>query len=122
MFHLALDNRGQMEDGGGLGGPGIRCQHGLLILDIYKHHNIAIHGITVLTPATLHTGDTQIHTAGARTSGEEMSRRSAKISQSITPTRTFSWLKAPTSAFTFKNLWRHYETNCENFVDLCFQL
>ena len=74
MFHLALDNRGQMEDGGGLGGPGIRCQHGLLILDIYKHHNIAIHGITVLTPATLHTGDTQIHTAGARTSEEEMSR------------------------------------------------
>ena len=24
------------------------------------------------------------------------------------PTRTFSWLKAPTSAFTFKTLLRHY--------------
>ena len=25
-----------------------------------------------------------------------------------TPTRAFSWLKAPTSAFTFKTLLRHY--------------
>ena len=25
-----------------------------------------------------------------------------------TPTRPFSWLKAPTRAFTFKNLLRHY--------------
>ena len=24
------------------------------------------------------------------------------------PTRAFSWLKAPTSAFTFKTLLRHY--------------
>ena len=27
---------------------------------------------------------------------------------SFTLVRTFSWLKAPTSTFTFKNLWRHY--------------
>ena len=57
MFHLALDNRGQMEDGGGLGGAGIRCQHGLLILDIYKHHNIAIHGAqSAHTRHTAHRG------------------------------------------------------------------
>ena len=27
------------------------------------------------------------------------------------PTRAFSWLKMPTSAFTFKNLLRHYAVN-----------
>ena len=35
----------------------------------------------------------------------------AKISRTITekaPTRAFSWLKVPTSAFTFKTLLRHY--------------
>ena len=26
----------------------------------------------------------------------------------MAPTRAFSWLKAPTSAFTFKTLLRHY--------------
>ena len=26
------------------------------------------------------------------------------------PTMTFSWLKAPTSAFTFKTILRHYAT------------
>ena len=36
------------------------------------------------------------------------------VSQSVftitekAPTRAFSWLKAPTSAFTFKTLLRHY--------------
>ena len=29
------------------------------------------------------------------------------------PTRAFSWLKAPTTAFTFKTLLRHYAKRCE---------
>ena len=34
-------------------------------------------------------------------------RRFPKISQREAPTRAFSWLKAPTSAFTFKTHLRH---------------
>ena len=33
------------------------------------------------------------------------------------PTRAFSWLKAPTSAFTFKTLLRHYAMLCSTGVD-----
>ena len=32
------------------------------------------------------------------------------------PTRAFSWLKAPTSAFTFKTLLRHYATGIDPTV------
>ena len=53
------------------------------------------------------------------------------------PTRAFSWLQAPTSAFTFKNLVRHYasqpdlekalvclllDRKTSNFAKICFQL
>ena len=49
------------------------------------------------------------------------------VSQSVftitekAPTRAFSWLKAPTSAFTFKTLLRHYAnlTNLPVPYDLC---
>ena len=37
-----------------------------------------------------------------------INRQSCTIITEKAPTRAFSWLKAPTSAFTFKTLLRHY--------------
>ena len=47
----------------------------------------------------------------------------SSVSQSVftitekTPTRAFSWLKAPTSAFTFKTLLRHYAKRVLTFFN-----
>ena len=38
---------------------------------------------------------------------QTINRRSCTIAEKA-PTKAFSWLKAPTSAFTFKTLLRHY--------------
>ena len=49
--------------------------------------------------------------AGTKIWPHERSSDTAAIGFTITkkaPTRAFSWLKAPTSAFTFKTLLRHY--------------
>ena len=48
----------------------------------------------------------QAETAATRVSNK-VTRRFPKITEKA-PTRAFSWLKAPTSAFTFKTLLRHY--------------
>ena len=43
----------------------------------------------------------------ARNEGYPKVREDFTITEKA-PTRTFSWLKGPTSAFTFKTLLRHY--------------
>ena len=37
-------------------------------------------------------------------------------------TRAFSWLKAPTSAFTFKNLFKHYAEEASIFAKVRLKL
>ena len=37
-----------------------------------------------------------------------ITEKAPTFNQEKAPTRVFSWLKAPTSAFTFKTLLRHY--------------
>ena len=56
--------------------------------------------------------DQDVGHAGADPDGSDVKRSiGSTTSCTITekaPTRAFSWLKAPTSAFTFKTLLRHY--------------
>ena len=88
-------------------GPASTMARILLAADTRGHYS---HGFNRLD---IYCGDiarysscSQAETAATRVSNK-VTRRFPKITEKA-PTRAFSWLKAPTSAFTFKTLLRHY--------------
>ena len=78
-----------------------------------EQHHLAPHILgegVQLPPDVLHQSELSIHAAvGCRpiASASKRSIRRFVITEKA-PTRTFSWLKAATTAFTFKTLLRHY--------------
>ena len=76
-------------------------EHTITFLAIFSAAGAAVRGPTQTRSSSVSL------TANVITSASKSSIRRFVITEKA-PTRAFSWLKAPTSAFTFKTLLRHY--------------
>ena len=58
--------------------------------------------------------DSSVSCVGSSAADDQSVSQSVFTITEKAPTRAFSWLKAPTSAFTFKTLLRHYAKRAVN--------